>query len=81
MALALRATGSSWVAVRDASGRTVFSGLLGKGDRKRFTDDDGLRVVLGNAGGVQLTVNGRRVGPAGRDGEVKRLTIRPGDPA
>jgi cytoskeleton protein RodZ len=81
VALALRATENTWVAVRDASGRTVFSGLLGKGDRKRFTDDDRLRVVLGNAGGVQLTVNGRRVGPAGRDGEVKRLTIRPGDPA
>jgi hypothetical protein len=69
------------VTVRGTSGRTKFAGVLGKGDRKRFTDADGLRVVLGNAGGVQLTVNGRSVGAAGRDGEVKRLTIRPGDPA
>lgn len=79
--LALRATGDSWVTVKGNSGRTVFAGLLGKGDRKRFTDADSLRVTLGNAGGVQLTVNGKRVGSAGRDGEVKRLTIRPGDPA
>ena len=81
VAIALRATGDSWVTVRAASGHTKFSGLLGKGERKKFTDADGLRVILGNAGGVQLTVNGQRVGPAGRDGEVKRLTIKPGDPA
>jgi hypothetical protein len=67
--------------VRGTSGRTKFAGVLGKGDSKRFTDVDGLRVTLGNAGGVQLTVNGRVVGPAGRDGEVKRLVIRPRDPA
>jgi cytoskeletal protein RodZ len=80
-AIALRATGSSWVAVRGTSGRTKFTGVLGKGDSRRFTDVEGLRVTLGNAGGVQLTVNGRVVGPAGRDGEVKRLVIRPRDPA
>jgi cytoskeleton protein RodZ len=79
--IALRATGDSWVTVRGKSGRTKFAGVLGKGDRKRFTDDEGLRVLLGNAGGVQLTVNGRSVGAAGREGEVKRLTIRPRDPA
>jgi len=81
VAIALRATGDSWVTVRASSGQTKFSGLLGKGDLKKFKDADGLRVILGNAGGVQLTVNGQRVGAAGRDGEVKRLTIKPGDPA
>jgi cytoskeleton protein RodZ len=81
VAIALRATGDSWVTVRAASGRTKFAGLLGKGQHRTFTDADGLRVVLGNAGGVQLTVNGQRVGEAWRDGEVKRLTIKPGDPA
>jgi cytoskeleton protein RodZ len=81
VAIALRATGDSWVTVRAASGRTKFAGLLGKGEHRKFTDADGLRVVLGNAGGVQLTVNGQRVGESWRDGEVKRLTIKPGDPA
>jgi hypothetical protein len=67
--------------VRDAKGRTVWSGLLGKGDAKRFSDTAPLRLTLGNAGGVELTVNGTPLGPAGKAGEVKRLTFRPGEVA
>ncbi|GAB3680324.1 helix-turn-helix domain-containing protein [Angustibacter aerolatus] len=77
--LAMKATKDSWVSVRGASGETMFSGLLSSGEKKRFTASDALKVTLGNAGGVQLTVNGQSVGAAGRNGEVKRLTIKPGD--
>lgn len=80
VAVALKAIGETWVEVRDAKGRTVFAGLLGKGDAKHFTDTSPLRLTLGNAGGVQLTVNGTPLGTAGRRGEVKRLTFRPGEP-
>jgi cytoskeletal protein RodZ len=81
VAVALRATGDSWVSVRDASGRTVFTGLLSKGDARRFSDGHGLRLTLGNAGAVQLTVNGKPIGSAGGRGEVVRLHFGPGDPA
>jgi cytoskeleton protein RodZ len=81
VAVALRITGQSWVEVRDAKGRTVWSGLLGKGDAKRFSDTSALRLTLGNAGGVELTVNGTSLGLAGKAGEVKRLTFRPGEAA
>jgi cytoskeleton protein RodZ len=81
VAVALRVTGDSWVSVRDAAGRTVFSGLLSKGDARRFTDGKGLRLTLGNAGAVQLTVNGKPLGSAGGNGEVVRLQFGPGDPA
>lgn len=81
VAIALRLTGDSWVSVRDAAGRTVFSGLLSKGDARRFTDGKGLRLTLGSAGDVQLTVNGKSIGPAGGRGEVVRLEFGPGDPA
>lgn len=81
VAIALRLTGDSWVSVRDAAGRTVFSGLLSKGDARRFTDGKGLRLTLGSAGDVQLTVNGKAIGPAGDKGQVVRLNFGPGDPA
>lgn len=81
VAVALRATGESWVSVRDAAGRTVFSGLLGRGDARRFRDSRALRLTLGNAGAVQLTVNGKLIGSAGGDGQVVRLRFGPGDPA
>jgi cytoskeletal protein RodZ len=81
VAVALKITGETWVEVRDAQGRTVYSGLLAKGDSKRFSDTSPLRLTLGNAGGVELTVNGTRLGTAGKAGEVKRLTFRPGEVA
>jgi cytoskeleton protein RodZ len=81
VAVALRIIGASWVEVRDAQGRTVWSGLLGKGDAKKFSDTSPLRLTLGNAGGVELTVNGTSLGLAGKAGEVKRLTFRPGETA
>jgi len=81
VAVALRATGDSWVSVRDASGRTMFTGLLSKGDARRFSDGHGLRLTLGNAGAVQLTVNGKALGSAGGRGQVVRLHFGPGDPA
>ncbi|WP_460460450.1 DUF4115 domain-containing protein, partial [Angustibacter peucedani] len=81
VAIALRVTGDSWVSVRDASGRTMFSGLLSKGDARRFRDGKALRLTLGNAGAVQLTVNGKPIGSAGGDGQVVRLRFGPGDPA
>ncbi|KQX63664.1 helix-turn-helix domain-containing protein [Angustibacter sp. Root456] len=81
VAIALRLTGDSWVSVRDAAGRTVFSGLLSKGDARRFTDGKGLRLTLGSAGNVELTVNGKAIGAAGDKGQVVRLNFGPGDPA
>jgi len=81
VAVALKITGETWVEVRDAQGRTVYSGLLAKGDAKRFSDTSPLRLTLGNAGGVELTVNGTLLGTAGKAGEVKRLTFRPGETA
>jgi cytoskeletal protein RodZ len=81
VAVTLKLTDDSWVEVRDAKGRTVYSGLLARGDAKRFSDDAPLRLTLGNAGGVELTVNGTSLGAAGKAGEVKRLTFRPGEVA
>jgi hypothetical protein len=40
------------------------------GSTKLFTSDIALNLKLGNAGGVDLTVNGNAVDPVGLDGEV-----------
>ncbi|MGL5830184.1 MAG: RodZ domain-containing protein, partial [Angustibacter sp.] len=77
-ALRVRATRGSWVSVRTAAGKTLFSGLLPSGQTKDFVTPGSLQVTLGNAGGVELTVNGKNVGPAGNLGEVVRLQVRPG---
>jgi len=60
----------SWLFVSDASGRTLFSGQISQGTTKTFSTDVTLNVRIGNAGGVDLTVNGNKVDSIGTDGEV-----------
>jgi cytoskeletal protein RodZ len=60
----------SWLFVSDATGRTLFSGQISQGSTKTFTTDVSLNVKIGNAGGVDLTVNGKKVDSIGVDGEV-----------
>ena len=60
----------SWLLVSDATGRTLFSGQIARGNTKTFTTDVSLNVKIGNAGGVDLTVNGNEVDSIGADGEV-----------
>ena len=64
------ARGRSWLFVSDAAGRTLFSGQMSQGTTKTFTTDVSLNIKIGNAGGVDLTVNGKKVDSIGVDGEV-----------
>jgi len=60
----------SWLFVSDASGRTLFSGQVSRGAVKVFSSDSQLNLKVGNAGGVDLKVNGKKVEAIGVDGEV-----------
>jgi cytoskeletal protein RodZ len=60
----------SWLFVSDAAGRTLFSGQIAQGTVKTFSTDVSLNVKVGNAGGVDLTVNGKKVDSIGRNGQV-----------
>jgi cytoskeletal protein RodZ len=60
----------SWLFVSDATGRTLFSGQISAGISKTFTTDQQLNLKIGNAGGVDLSVNGEKVDSVGADGQV-----------
>jgi len=60
----------SWLFVSDANGRVLFSGQISRGVTKTFTSGDQLNLKVGNAGGVDLSVNGTRVDQLGIDGQV-----------
>jgi cytoskeleton protein RodZ len=70
----------SWILATDHNGKQLFEGTLTKGDSQTFTDDKKIKLTVGDAGAVQLFVNGKDVGPAGDRGEVAHLTYTPGDP-
>ena len=69
--------GLSWVAVSDSTGTTLFSGRIRQGEERTYTDNQLLYVVIGNAGAINLTVNGEDLGVPGRVGEVVRLEFGP----
>lgn len=64
----LQATQESWVKVEDARGNTEFSRVLVTGDVYYVPVDGKYKATFGNAGGVDIWVNGKlapRVGDAG----------------
>lgn len=72
--------GRSWIAATEGT-EQVYQGILEDGQSKTFTDDLKIKLVIGNAGAVRLTVNGTDLGSPGTNGQVARLTFGPGDPA
>ncbi|BBB00550.1 hypothetical protein RVR_7674 [Actinacidiphila reveromycinica] len=72
--------GASWIQATDGNGKQLFQASLEEGQSKTWTDDKKIKLIVGNAGAVQLFVNGKDLGPAGDKGQVVRLTYTPGDP-
>jgi cytoskeleton protein RodZ len=72
--------GSSWISAEDHNGRLIHEGVLQQGQSKTFTDDKRLDLVLGNAGGVKLYVNGKEIKSVGEVGQVQRVSYTRGDP-
>jgi cytoskeletal protein RodZ len=60
----------SWLFVSDSAGRVLFSGQISTGVTKTFSSDLTLNLKIGNAGGVDLSVNGKKIDSVGADGQV-----------
>jgi hypothetical protein len=48
----------------------LFSGQIRVGVTKTFSSDQQLNLKIGNAGGVDLSVNGKKIDSVGADGQV-----------
>ncbi|MFE5814995.1 helix-turn-helix domain-containing protein [Streptomyces sp. NPDC056479] len=72
--------GRSWVGVKDHNGRMLFDDLLKQGDSKTFQDSEKINLVLGDAGAIDLFVNGKKIDDDWQPGAVERLTYTKGDP-
>jgi cytoskeleton protein RodZ len=57
-------TDRCWTTVT-ADGEEVFTGTLEIGQSETFTAEEKMDVVLGNAGGIELVVNGQNIGSPG----------------
>ncbi|MEV6792349.1 helix-turn-helix domain-containing protein [Streptomyces sp. NPDC051320] len=70
----------SWISAKAHNGKLLFDGTLAKGDSKTFTDEQQVDLILGNAGAIQLFVNGKDVQNDFQPGQVERLSYTKGDP-
>ena len=68
-------TERSWLRVTaDGQSSPLFEGELQPGDTRTWKAKDRIDMRVGNAGGVDVTVNGMRQGKLGASGEVKNVT-------
>ncbi|MEU9287824.1 RodZ domain-containing protein [Streptomyces sp. NPDC048275] len=72
--------GRSWISAKDHNGRLLFDGLLKQGESKTFQDNKQIDLVLGDAGAIQLYVNGKEIDDRFQPGQVERLRYTKGDP-
>jgi cytoskeleton protein RodZ len=70
--IVIRASSDSWTQIRDAAGNIVFSRILRAGESYNAPDREGLALWTGNAGGLDIRVDGRLVPAIGRVGFVQR---------
>lgn len=68
----LKATADSWVQVRDGQQNVLLTRMLRAGDSYQVPDKGDLWLLTGNAGGLEILVDGQPVAPLGGTGEVRR---------
>jgi cytoskeleton protein RodZ len=68
----LRATADSWVQIRDKASNLLFTRVLKPGEHYNVPNQAGLTLVAGNAGGIDITVDGMSAPSIGVAGRVAR---------
>lgn len=71
-AIEIRATADSWVQIRGTSGRVVMMRILRTGDSYKVPGEKGLTLMTGNAGAIEIMVDGTIVPAIGPFGAVRR---------
>ena len=70
----------SWVRVTRPDGSVLFEDNIGDGQSKTFRDRDKLKLLLGCASALELTVNGQDLGSPGDECGLLNLSFTPKDP-
>lgn len=72
--LQISAHSTVWISIT-ADGERQWQGTLQPNQSREVEAAETIRLTVGNAGGVELTLNGKNLGALGREGEVKTVTL------
>jgi cytoskeleton protein RodZ len=75
----LKAREASWVQIT-ADGKNAFTGILNPNDSRAVEADALIKVTAGNAGGVEISLNGKSLDPLGASGQVRTIRLTPEGP-
>jgi hypothetical protein len=64
----------SYLLVSDEAGTTLFDGQIALGEEKIYSSTSKLTLKVGDAGAIDLRVNGKVVPPIGTSGQVVTVT-------
>ncbi|MBL1147481.1 MAG: helix-turn-helix domain-containing protein [Pseudomonadota bacterium] len=70
--IVLIARDSSWVQVRDGSGQTLFQQVLRPGQSYYVPRGENTKLATANAGGIDVYVDGKKMPPFGKKGDIIR---------
>ena len=75
--VAIQAREDCWTVIT-VDGKIVYSGMLPAGDQRSVRGRQKVIVKAGNAGGVDLLFNGKKLDLQGDQGQVRTITFGPG---
>jgi cytoskeleton protein RodZ len=70
----LNASEDSWVSI-SVDGRLVFSGVLRSSEKKEVNAEERVKVTAGNAGGLDILLNGKSIDALGPKGQVRTVEL------
>jgi hypothetical protein len=74
--LEVRLTDRAWVRIV-ADGERVLEDILEPGVTRTIQAEESVQLVVGNAGGVSVALNGKAMSPVGPPGHVRRVDVSP----
>jgi cytoskeleton protein RodZ len=74
--VALTASEPVWVSIK-SDGAHIYSGTLDAQQSREFDAAHKMTVLIGNAGSLEVSLNGNPVGPIGPRGEIRTLVLTP----
>jgi hypothetical protein len=75
--IVIKATADSWVQLRDSDQTAIWTRVLKQGESYRVPDRPGMSLRTGNAGSLEITVDGRPVAPVGPVGKTRNAALDP----
>jgi cytoskeleton protein RodZ len=75
--IVIRATSDSWVQIRSTDQTPLFTRVLKAGESYLVPDRPGVSMRTGNAGGLEISVDGKPMASIGPNGAVRTLPLEP----